>query len=1102
MITLAPISEKIQDTLNKKIAMLKSGAGGNQIYKNGEGKWEAGKTAIGTTVSENGSTVENYMFSRSPWLRMISFTPKNFKEMKEKDPLEAVIIMGGELSTFGKLRSGFNSTKSIINEPNASSGLYNPNGKIPYRPIAGIKDISIDYKGGGMRLGATRTATINWTCWTWEDHERLEQHFLKDGKSVLLEWGWTGIGDLKEKMFMDNIFDPDKPVPTFSPDLGLKNEKDKLKQTLNQKILKHIQEKGGHYDAMFGLITSFTWSVRDDGGFDCVTTLIAPGVTMLQKTVQKTSRAETFSRLPLISTSMHIGEEPIKGVNAGSDAANEAEKDEDTGKVHDIGSSQMGGKYPEGTVLAWGEFWFSKREHEYKLKKEAAEGVHLEVIKEMTVKGIAHYITFREYMSDFPSQLKKSALEAEQSGTQEIFFAGKFPEKQYKIEPDGKEVVAVTDEDGNPVMGDNKVVVTKLVPKFKMCKETDDKTKKLGSTKNGGEIFVSWGWFEDNVLSRFFGTISGENESAHVIGEFRSMEQAIDDNGNPRKTDNGILIMQATRFTNAQWVITLDSSKWIIVGGEDPIATHSNGWWAKPVVVRADIKGGPIVLKDYFYMKDGIKDNDPENINKNTKDHLVIRNVLFNARYLKEKFEDKEDLLSTVTSVWNDFSSAYGGVYNFKVDYDDGGHRLLLKEQGYSNFKVQKLIEKKKEYEAGNISESSLFVFPIWEAGSIVKSNSLTAKLPTRMKLAAMYSTNRTLGKQKKIDNPWDDFIADAWGHLKTPPEDLKSESGRTAAQEKHKIDLVSGDMNFPSRGNRRFGRKDADVQQSLVIGDGEGKNKAGTIIHDSILNIIAESSKEELQRRKRMLIENKPMSEEEYEEYLAEGGDAQRDWLQRVFKSYTEEGVSGFLGTDQLLSLYEWEEFDEVETTDGEGTDQSEDSKQKTGYLKIKYEMLYNIQTDLREGVDGIFQKVEPLIPIDFEMEIDGTGGLYPGNSFHSSYLSETYKDRCLFQMVKIGHRIDSSGWKTTIKGQIRAVPIENKSGVSLTLGTSGNETTKNNQSGEESNNPTGAGISQEDPYTNMNSEQANNLAKNNGKTSFYWQTPNGNVINWTTWP
>ena len=62
---------------------------------------------------------------------------------------------------------------------------------IPYRPIAGVKDISVEYKGGGMKLGATRTATINWTCWTWEELDRLMPHFLSVGKTVLLEWGWV-----------------------------------------------------------------------------------------------------------------------------------------------------------------------------------------------------------------------------------------------------------------------------------------------------------------------------------------------------------------------------------------------------------------------------------------------------------------------------------------------------------------------------------------------------------------------------------------------------------------------------------------------------------------------------------------------------------------------------------------------------------------------------------------------------------------------------------------------------------------------------------------------------------------------------------------------
>ena len=43
--------------------------------------------------------------------------------------------------------------------------MYNqPDGTIiddiPFRPMAGVKDISIQFQGGGMRLGATRTAEI------------------------------------------------------------------------------------------------------------------------------------------------------------------------------------------------------------------------------------------------------------------------------------------------------------------------------------------------------------------------------------------------------------------------------------------------------------------------------------------------------------------------------------------------------------------------------------------------------------------------------------------------------------------------------------------------------------------------------------------------------------------------------------------------------------------------------------------------------------------------------------------------------------------------------------------------------------------------------
>ena len=82
-----------------------------------------------------------------------------------------------------------------------------------------VKDISVGYKGGGMKLGATRTGEINWTCWTWQELERLTPHFLSPGKTVLLEWGWTGVGALKKIELLD-IFknDPVTFIKTFDTD--------------------------------------------------------------------------------------------------------------------------------------------------------------------------------------------------------------------------------------------------------------------------------------------------------------------------------------------------------------------------------------------------------------------------------------------------------------------------------------------------------------------------------------------------------------------------------------------------------------------------------------------------------------------------------------------------------------------------------------------------------------------------------------------------------------------------------------------------------------------------------------------------------------------
>jgi len=60
-------------------------------------------------------------------------------------------------------------------------------------------------------------------------------------------------------------------------------------------------------------------------------------------------------------------------------------------------------------------------------------------------------------------------------------------------------------------------------------------------------------------------------------------------------------------------------------------------------------------------------------------------------------------------------------------------------------------------------------------------------------------------------------------------------------------------------------------------------------------------------------------------------------------------------------------------------------------------------------------------LIPLEMELVLDGTGGMYPGNSFHSSYLPQKYKDKTVFQMFDVNHTVNDGGWSTTIGGKMR---------------------------------------------------------------------------------
>ena len=83
-----------------------------------------------------------------------------------------------------------------------------------------------------------------------------------------------------------------------------------------------------------------------------------------------------------------------------------------------------------------------------------------------------------------------------------------------------------------------------------------------------------------------------------------------------------------------------------------------------------------------------------------------------------------------------------------------------------------------------------------------------------------------------------------------------------------------------------------------------------------------------------------------------------------------------------------------------------------------VQYEIMNNTTT-----TTSVSAKAQPLIlPMNLEMEIDGIGGIFPGNSFHSTYLPKRYRETALFQVFDINHKVDSAGWGVTLVGKMRS--------------------------------------------------------------------------------
>lgn len=150
-------------------------------------------------------------------------------------------------------------------------GAYGLGGieELGYRPMPGLSSVQVETVG---RLGSLRQATISFKVWNMNQLNVVEALYFRLGYSMLLEWGHT--------QYFNNptTTSPNSTLNIATNTFGLDDPFAPTNKTVvQQRIAKKAKETSGNYDGMLGIVSNFTWSFNQEGGYDCTVKLIGLG---------------------------------------------------------------------------------------------------------------------------------------------------------------------------------------------------------------------------------------------------------------------------------------------------------------------------------------------------------------------------------------------------------------------------------------------------------------------------------------------------------------------------------------------------------------------------------------------------------------------------------------------------------------------------------------------------------------------------------------------------------------------------------------------------------------------------------------------------------
>ena len=795
------------------------------------------------------------MMTRTTFIKMVS------------EQLRPIILMGGELIA-GNTDSDGNPILGFPGDhmANGYGEIYGPRGNNENeykRPIPGIKSIDVSFKGGTK---SSREATINWTCWSFEEVTRLTPHFLSHGSTVLLEWGWV----YNTKSLLN--------LPTFvDPVTGINRE-------AYADYTEEIFRGKGDFDMMVGVVKNFDYTTREDGAFDCTTILSSVGVNLFQSPIPN-------------DTLMDAGE------------IFKIDSQEDTNKV----ISKISKALTRDKDLISFDLNFSLKSFLKIFDRYLSERVASPIVKKTNKKVLS------EVYHAFRYEPNKYVWYGQYNGLENLYGSNlKYNYKGFK------------------------------------------------------DAWVRWGWFEDNILSKFISMVGGK-DNKNIITQLRSIEFVNNK-------------FESVRIKSSKFLETIDLDHYILPGKYSPQGPSefktSGGYTAQ---LEGDDEYHQ-VLSTIVNDKKNFKQFDVPNNSK----FGYFRNMLVNIKVILEAFGVNQSGVESM-SISDAMSSLFDGLntpidlwdFELKQDEIDSDRIKIVDDQVTAVDFTKPISTQRSVYDGTNFLNIGIFYFPVWQTNSIVKTQNITAKIPSALQLSAMYGANV-------------DQIS------------VKGEPGGFGEKE----GIIAGGLGNDKPDKHKFGAEFA-YKKLLDIGNSDGfanqKLTENGGKQDNVVDFLTRNS----EQMKKDLSDERKKREKELKGlgYLG-SQDSGFDDSQPV-------PLLSFLGDVDKEEAY----FSTVTSEQVDGIEELYGKKYIDKKMKPKFvESVNYMVTSNQYETKSTEKNKSYIIPLEMELEIDGTGGIYPGNSYHSTYLPKIYQEKTVFQMFDVNHTIDSSGWKTTLSGKMRS--------------------------------------------------------------------------------